>query len=135
MSSAVLQFQSVGVLTAAAGKAFVVAPYGGTIKKVSAKVSSAPAGSTILVDINKNGTTIFTTQANRPTIAASATAATLAGQPEVLTFAAGDLLSVDVDQIGSGTAGSNLAVSLLVELDEEETTPITIVPDNRFGQA
>ena len=133
MSSAVLQFQSVGVLTAAAGKAFVVAPYGGTIKKISARVGTTSAGSSIIVDINKNGTTIFTTQANRPTIAAASVIATLAGTPEILTFAAGDLLSVDIDQIGSGTAGSNLGVSVLVELDEEETTPITIVPDNRFG--
>ncbi len=133
MSSAVLQFQSVGVLTAAAGKAFVVAPYGGTIKKIAARVGTTSAGSSIIVDINKNGTTIFTTQANRPTIAAAAVVATLAGQPEVLTFAAGDLLSMDIDQIGSSTAGSNLGVSVLVELDEEETTPITIVPDNRFG--
>lgn len=134
MSSAVLQFQSVGVLTAAAGKAFVVAPYGGTIKKISASVGTTSAGSSIIVDINKNGTTIFTTQANRPTIAAAAVVATLAGTgPSVVTFAAGDLLSVDIDQIGSGTAGSNLGVSVLVELDEEETTPITIVPDNRFG--
>jgi predicted aconitase with swiveling domain len=133
MSSAILQFQSVGVLTAAAGKAFVVAPYGGTIKKIAARVGSTSAGSSILVDINKNGTTIFTTQANRPTIAAASVVATLAGTPEVLTFAAGDLLSVDIDQIGSSTAGSNLGVSVLVELDEEETTPITIVPDNRFG--
>ena len=133
MSSAVLQFQSVGVLTAAAGKAFAVAPYGGTIKKISARVGTTSAGSSIIVDINKNGTTIFTTQANRPTIAAASVVATLAGTPEILTFAAGDLLSVDIDQIGSGTAGSNLGVSVLVELDEEETTPITIVPDNRFG--
>ena len=133
MSSAVLQFQSVGVLTAAAGKAFVVAPYGGTIKKIAATVGTTSAGSSIIVDINKNGTTIFTTQANRPTIAAAAVVATLAGTPEVVTFAAGDLLSVDIDQIGSGTAGSNLGVSVLVELDEEETTPIAIVPDNRFG--
>ena len=133
MSSAVLQFQSVGTLTAAAGKAFVVAPYGGTIKKIAATVGTTSAGSSIIVDINKNGTTIFTTQGNRPTIAAAAVVATLAGTPNVVTFAAGDLLSVDIDQIGSGTAGSNLGVSVLVELDEEETTPITIVPDNRFG--
>ena len=133
MSSAVLQFQSVGALTAAAGKAFVVAPYGGTIKKISASVGATSVGSSIIVDINKNGTTIFTTQANRPTIAAAAVVATLAGTPNVVTFVAGDLLSVDLDQVGSSTPGSNLGVSVLVELDEEETTPITIVPDNRFG--
>ena len=133
MSSAVLQFQSVGTLTAAAGKAFVVAPYGGTIKKIAARVGTAPTGAALQVDVNKNGTTIFTTQANRPTIAVSGVSATLAGQPEVLTFAAGDLLSIDIDQVGSTVAGANLGLSILVEIDEEETTPITIVPDNRFG--
>jgi len=134
MSSAVLQFQSLGTLTAAAGKAFVVAPHAGVIKNVVAKVGTAPTGATLIVDINKNGTTIFTTQANRPTVAVSATAAALAGQPDVTTFAAGDLLSIDIDQIGSSVAGANLALALSVDLDEEETTPIAIEPDNRFGQ-
>lgn len=133
MSSAVLQFPSIGVLTAAAGKAFVVAPYGGVVKKIVARVGTAPTGAALIVDVNKNGTTIFTTQANRPTIAVSGVSATLAGLPDVLTFAAGDLLSIDIDQVGSTVAGANLGFSILVELDEEETTPITIVPDNRFG--
>lgn len=132
MSTSVLNLGSVGTLTAAAGKDFAVAPYGGVIKKIAASVGTAPTGATLIVDINKNGTTIFTTQANRPTVAVSATSATMAGNAEVLTFAAGDLLSIDVDQIGSTVAGANLGVSILVEFDEEETTPITVA-DNRFG--
>lgn len=133
MSNDVLHLQSVGTLTAAAGKAFAVAPYDGVIKKISGKVGTAPTGATLIVDVNKNGTTIFTTQANRPTVAVSATAATLAGFPEVTTFAAGDLISIDIDQIGSSVAGANLAVAVAVEYNEEETTPILIEPDNRFG--
>lgn len=132
MSSGALNMVSVGGLSAAAGKDFVVAPYAGVIKKIAASVGTAPTGAALIVDINKNGTTIFTTQANRPTIAVSTTAATMAGNPEIATFAAGDLLSIDVDQVGSTVAGSNLGVTVLVEFDEEETTPIAI-DDLRFG--
>lgn len=133
MSSGIINLASVGTLTAAAGKDFAVAPFGGVVKKIAARVGTAPTGATLIVDINKNGTTMFTTQANRPTIAISGTTATMAGNPEVVTFAAGDLLSIDIDQIGSTVAGANLGVSLIVEFDEEETTPIAIEPDNRFG--
>lgn len=89
-----------------------IAPMDGKIVTVKAGSISAPTGSSIILDINKNGTTIFTTQANRPTIAAAATTATLAGAPEVLTFVAGDVFTVDVDQIGSGTAGTGFTVSV-----------------------
>ena len=35
--------------------------------------------------------------------------------PEVTALAAGDRLAFDIDQIGSGTAGSGLAVSVTVK--------------------
>ena len=100
------------VLTAAANKARFIAPCDGKILAVKACSLSAPAGSSIILDVNKGGTTIFTTQANRPTIAAAATTATLAGDPEIVDFAAGDVITVDVDQIGSGTAGTGFCVSI-----------------------
>ena len=75
------------VLTAAANKARFIAPCDGKILAVKACSLSAPAGSSIILDVNKGGTTIFTTQANRPTIAAAATTATLAGDPEIVDFA------------------------------------------------
>ena len=40
------------------------------ILKVTLSVGTAPAGAAIIADVNKAGTTIFTTQANRPQIAA-----------------------------------------------------------------
>lgn len=99
-------------LSAAAGKARWIAPCDGTITAVKACSISAPAGSAIILDVNKGGTTIFTTQANRPTIAAAATTATTAGEPEVTDFSAGDVFTVDVDQVGSGTAGTGFTVSI-----------------------
>ncbi|HET7630299.1 MAG TPA: hypothetical protein VFK03_02905, partial [Candidatus Saccharimonadales bacterium] len=43
-----------------------------TIKSVRASVGTAPAGAAVIIDVKKNGTTIFTTTANRPAIAAAA---------------------------------------------------------------
>lgn len=85
-----------------------------TIKQVRIMVGTAPTGATLIVDVNKNGTTIFTTQANRPTIAISGNAA-VSGAPQVTALAAGDYITVDIDQVGSTVAGSNLTVLIEVE--------------------
>lgn len=74
-------------------------------------VGKAPTGSALIFDVNKNATTIFTTQGNRPTIAISATTGSLA-VPDVTAMAAGDVLTVDIDQIGSTYAGGLATVSI-----------------------
>lgn len=78
-----------------------------------ATVGTAPATTDILIDINLNGTTIFTTQSNRLTITAAGTVG-FSGAAEVVDLVAGDRISFDIDQIGTGTVGANLAVSLLI---------------------
>jgi hypothetical protein len=80
-----------------------------TIISVAAMVNTAPTGASVIIDVNKNGTTIFGTQGNRPTIAASATSATV-GSFSVSSLTDGDYISVDVDQIGSTIAGADLTV-------------------------
>ena len=84
-------------------------PFAATILGVSAAVNTAPTGAAIIMDVNKNGTTIFTTQGNRPQIAASAyaTAAEVTNM-DVVSFAAGDYCTLDLDQVGSTVAGSEL---------------------------
>lgn len=68
-----------------------------TIREVYAHVETAPgAGKTLTVDINKNGTTIFTTQGNRPSITETGTT-DVSGTPDVVTLAKNDLLTMDVD--------------------------------------
>ena len=84
-----------------------------TIVSVRATVGTAPTGATLIVDVNKNGTTIFTTQANRPTIAVSTNTIKRTNM-DVTTVADGDYLTVDIDQVGSTVAGSNLVVSITV---------------------
>lgn len=75
-----------------------------TIIDVFLHLGTAPTGASFITDVNKNGTTIFTTQTNRPTVlAAGSTDA--ADAIEVSSLANGDYLTADVDQIGSGTPG------------------------------
>jgi hypothetical protein len=85
-----------------------------TITGVRASVGTAPAGAAIIIDVNKNGTTIFTTQANRPTIAAAANTSGNVTNVDVTTIAAGEYLTIDIDQIGSTTAGADLTVQIEV---------------------
>jgi hypothetical protein len=81
---------------------------------VRASVGTAPTTQSVIVDVNKNGTTIFTTQGNRPTIAAGANT-DASSTPDVTAFAAGDYMTVDVDQIGTGTVGADLTVQVWYE--------------------
>lgn len=81
---------------------------------VRASVGTAPTGAAIIVDVNRNGTTVYPVQAERPTIAISANTSgkdTTSDQPVI---SPGDYITVDVDQVGSTVAGSNLVVQLLV---------------------
>jgi hypothetical protein len=103
-------------LTAAAGKAFFRMPFAMTLTAVRCSVSTAPVGSTIIVDINEGagaGTTILSTKL---TIDASEFSSQDAATPAVIsdTALADDAqISLDIDQIGSGTPGKGLKVWLI----------------------
>jgi hypothetical protein len=84
---------------------------GGTfqVQTIAAMVGTAPTGASVIVDVNKNGSTIYGTQGNRPTIAASANSATV-GAHTATTVTDGDYITIDIDQIGSTVAGADLVV-------------------------
>lgn len=82
-----------------------------TLSKVYLTVNTAPVGASIIVDVNKNGTTVFTTQANRPVIVAAANAG-FSTTIDVTSWAADDYLTVDIDQVGA-TPGANLVVHVV----------------------
>ena len=102
-----------GTLTATAGSDRLYVPYACTIVDAYASVSTAPTGASIICDIHKGGTTIWTTQGNRPTITAT-NFTDSSSVPDVTSIAAGDYLTLDVDQIGSSVAGTDLRVVLTV---------------------
>ena len=109
-------FSKGGALTVAAGTQRFYNDTGRTltITSVRASVGTAPTGAALLVDVNKNGTTLFTTQSNRPSVAISGNTATAAAV-QVTSWAAGEYLTVDVDQIGSTVAGSDLVVTVVAQ--------------------
>jgi hypothetical protein len=82
------------------------------ITKVHLYADTAPTGQAIKVDIHKNGTTIFTDQDNRPEIAAAA------NEGDTVTiddneWEEGDYLTAHIDQVGSGTAGADLTITVV----------------------
>jgi hypothetical protein len=110
-----LSFAVTGTLTTGTNKApTLLAPCTLTITKVKLVVKTAPTGAAIIVDVNKNGTTIFTNQANRPQIAIGETTGD-SGTPDVTSLAEGDKLTIDIDQIGSTIAGADLTVEVVAD--------------------
>jgi hypothetical protein len=87
-----------------------------TISEVFISCKTGPVGSDLICDINKNGTTIFTTQGNRPTITDGNTSGT-SGTPDVTALAKNDKLTLDIDQVGSGTPGSDITVHVRFSRD------------------
>lgn len=82
-----------------------------TLVSVRAAVGTAPTGATLIVDVNNNGTTVYGTQTNRPTIAISGNTAE-GGAMSDTTIADGEYLTVDVDQVGSTVAGADLTITI-----------------------
>lgn len=103
-----------GILVAGSGAFRIYNTLGLTLtfSKVHLAVNTAPTGQAIIVDVHKNGATIFTTQANRPQIAAAAYTG-FSTTFDVTTWADGEYLQVDIDQIGSVISGSDLAVQII----------------------
>ena len=87
-------------------------PFAMTLTAVKATVTTAPAGSTIIVDINEAGSTILSTKlsidASEKTSSSAASAAVISDA----SLANDALMTNDIDQIGSGTAGTGLKVWL-----------------------
>lgn len=73
-------------------------------------VDTAPNGQPIICDVNKNGTSIFST---KPSIAAGATSGTYA---VTSTISTGDTISIDLDQVGSTIKGTNLRLVIICEV-------------------
>lgn len=109
-------FSNTGTLSATGGTHRLYNDTGAawTIQSVRASVGTVPTGASVIIDVNVNGTTIFTTQANRPTIAASTNTSGKVTNMNVTTVVDGAYLTVDVDQTGSIVAGSDLSVQIEV---------------------
>lgn len=101
-------FSRPGVLAVEVGALPWPVPEAMTISGWIAAVGEAPVGAAILVDIKKNGVSVFSgatiTIADGQTVSAVANA-------DTTSFVAGDLITVEITQVGSTTPGANLGIS------------------------
>lgn len=118
-----LVFSFAGLVLGTVGSFVWVCPYP-ALKILSARLSlgrgRAPASLPILIDINKGTglsptyTTIFTTQANRPTIAVGNQIGAASAAPDVPDLVAGDSLTVDIDQAGGGASPTDYDLTVTI---------------------
>lgn len=81
---------------------------------VDSETAGQTGGTSDIIDVNINGTTVYTTQANRPTLLLADTGMwTETGEPEVNTGGPGDIISYDIDQICT-TGSARVKVTILL---------------------
>lgn len=100
------------------------APRACKVTGVVAQVGTAPVGADLILNVKRvdaslaptaAGDAMFTTAAHQPTIADGEFASVLngtAGVVEVQDVGVGDYVRVEVEQVGSSTAGGNLTVQI-----------------------
>jgi hypothetical protein len=100
-------------LAAGTAKLTLRAPFAFTLTGVRVSVNTAPAGSTVIVDVNEAGSTVLSTKASID--AGEETSTTAASAPVVSDSSVADdaELTFDIDQVGSSTPGKGLKVWLL----------------------
>ena len=88
-------------------------PFAMTLTAVRASVTTAPTGSTVIVDINEAGTSVLSTKlsidASEKTSTTAATAAVISDS----ALADDAEITIDIDQVGSTVAGAGLKVWLI----------------------
>jgi hypothetical protein len=100
-------------LTTGTSKLTFRMPYKMYLSSVRASVSTAPTGSTLDIDVNESGASVFSTiltiDATEKTSTTAATAAVISDN----TLADDAEITIDIDQVGSTVAGAGLKVYLL----------------------
>lgn len=90
-----------------------------TLIRWDARVKTAPTDADLILDVLLGGTSLWaSTPTDRPTIADAATSGT-GTDFDTGTIEDGDVLTFDIDQIGSGTAGGQVTLILEGECNLE----------------
>ena len=113
----VFEDYSNGAITAGTNKREWIIPFNGHIVDVicdSAGVGGNNSQADI-IDVNLNGTTIYTTQGNRPSLPQNNTGLFAeAGEPDITALRVGDTLSYDVDQVDA-TGSNRFKISIICQ--------------------
>lgn len=102
------------VLIVGVGKTpILIVPRSYVIEKVYGVVKTAATGADIIIDLNKNGTSIWASNPdNRLTIPAGSTSVITQTSFDTTAISEGDTLTMDLDQVGSTIAGETLTVMI-----------------------
>lgn len=117
----VLWFIPDATLTTGTDKSATIVYRGPTLTLIrwDFRAKTAPTGAALIADVNVAGTSLWdSNQGNRPTIAAGQTSGTDTSF-DTASLADGDVLTLDVDQIGSTIAGGQITVILEGEANLE----------------
>jgi len=98
--------------TGTAKKTFRI-PYNFNVSEIRASVNTAPVGSTIIVDVNQNGTSILNTKLSIDASEETSYTASAAYGIKNPFLLKDDEITIDIDQIGSGTAGKGLKLLII----------------------
>jgi hypothetical protein len=100
-------------LTTGTAKVTFRMPFAMTLTGIRSSVTTAPTGSTLVVDLNEGGTSVLSTKlsidATEKTSVTAATAAVISDS----ALADDAEMTIDIDQIGSTVAGTGLKVTLI----------------------
>lgn len=86
-------------------------PYAITIVSFRLALGVTPSGSAVILDVNRDATTVFTDPGNRPQVAGGANVGT-AVTPAVTSVSTSQYLQVEVDQVGSTDPGENAVLTM-----------------------
>lgn len=81
----------------------------------TAPTMAAGSGDAFIVDLNRNGTSVWAAAANRMIWAHNTKTSSTTKPDTGVIVAPGDRLTLDIDQIGDTVAGSNLSVSIRLQ--------------------
>ena len=100
-------------LTVGVGKTTFRVPRAITLTAVRCSVTTAPTGSTLVVDINEGGTSILSTKLSIDATEKTSTTAASAAVISDTALADDAEITIDIDQVGSTVAGAGLKVWLI----------------------
>lgn len=103
-------------LTTGTSKLTFRMPYKMNLTGIRASVNTAPVGSTIIVDVNESGSTILSTKLSIDASEKTSTTATSAAVISDSTLADDAEITIDIDQVGSTTAGKGLKITFIGDI-------------------
>lgn len=100
---------------------------------------SSPSSQSVIIDVNKDDgvggfATIFSTQGNRPTIFVG-TQQSARAVPDETALTVGDMLTVDIDQVGIGATPNDYDLVVTIYMLVRESTNLDVSPAGILGIA